>query len=288
MALLGGVHRLWGPLVGVIPFTLLWEFISAKFPAQTTLLLGACFLLIVYFIPRGVVGLIEDLRAARRPVAARPANGSMLQWRKRPCLAPRQQPALRVSGVSKRFGGLVAVDDMSFELARERGAGPDRAERLRQDHDAEPDFRRAEAERRRRSGSYGDDISAAPANEIADKRRRPHVPDRAHAAGADGAGERRRRRRVRPQPALGRRARRLRRDLLRRVGLEAGADTPGGGADLYRPEAGRARPRAGVRPEGPAARRVACRSQSDRAAHRHRADRAACAPKAAPSSSSSM
>jgi branched-chain amino acid transport system permease protein len=65
MALLGGVHRLWGPLVGVIPFTLLWEFISAKFPAQTTLLLGACFLLIVYFIPRGVVGLIEDLVRSR-------------------------------------------------------------------------------------------------------------------------------------------------------------------------------------------------------------------------------
>jgi branched-chain amino acid transport system permease protein len=39
----------------------MWEFISAKFPSQTTLLLGACFLLIVYFIPRGVVGLIEDL-----------------------------------------------------------------------------------------------------------------------------------------------------------------------------------------------------------------------------------
>jgi branched-chain amino acid transport system permease protein len=68
MALLGGVHRLWGPLVGVIPFTLLWEFISAKFPAQTTLLLGACFLLIVYFIPRGVIGLIEDI--VRRPGGA--------------------------------------------------------------------------------------------------------------------------------------------------------------------------------------------------------------------------
>jgi branched-chain amino acid transport system permease protein len=36
MALLGGVHRLWGPLVGVIPFTLLWELISREFPAQTT------------------------------------------------------------------------------------------------------------------------------------------------------------------------------------------------------------------------------------------------------------
>ena len=61
MALLGGVHRLWGPLLGVIPFTLLWEFISAKFPTQTTLLLGMAFLLIVYVIPRGLVGLIEDL-----------------------------------------------------------------------------------------------------------------------------------------------------------------------------------------------------------------------------------
>jgi branched-chain amino acid transport system permease protein len=61
MALLGGVHRLWGPLLGVIPFTLLWEVISAKFPAQTTLLLGVSFLLIVYVIPRGVVGLVEDM-----------------------------------------------------------------------------------------------------------------------------------------------------------------------------------------------------------------------------------
>lgn len=62
MALLGGVHRLWGPLVGVIPFTLLWEAISASFPTQTVLLLGVAFLLIVYFIPQGVVGLLEKLR----------------------------------------------------------------------------------------------------------------------------------------------------------------------------------------------------------------------------------
>jgi branched-chain amino acid transport system permease protein len=60
MALLGGVHRLWGPLVGVIPFTLLWEVIAASFPTQTVLLLGVAFLLIVYFIPHGVVGLIES------------------------------------------------------------------------------------------------------------------------------------------------------------------------------------------------------------------------------------
>ncbi len=59
MALLGGVHRLWGPIVGVVPFTFLWELISANFPTQTVLLLGVAFLLIVYFIPHGVVGLLE-------------------------------------------------------------------------------------------------------------------------------------------------------------------------------------------------------------------------------------
>lgn len=62
MALLGGVHRLWGPIVGVVPFTLLWEAISASFPTQTVLLLGVAFLLIVYFIPQGVVGLLEKLK----------------------------------------------------------------------------------------------------------------------------------------------------------------------------------------------------------------------------------
>jgi branched-chain amino acid transport system permease protein len=67
MALLGGVHRLWGPLVGVIPFTILWEAIAARFPTQTVLLLGIAFLLIVYLVPHGVVGRIESaVRAAAR------------------------------------------------------------------------------------------------------------------------------------------------------------------------------------------------------------------------------
>lgn len=62
MALLGGIGRLWGPIVGVVPFTLLWEAISASFPNQTTLLLGVSFLIIVYLLPRGFVGLIESVR----------------------------------------------------------------------------------------------------------------------------------------------------------------------------------------------------------------------------------
>ncbi|MFD0917139.1 branched-chain amino acid ABC transporter permease [Pseudahrensia aquimaris] len=61
MALLGGTSRLWGPLVGVIPFTLLLEVISSNFPNQTTLVLGIAFLLIVYFIPKGFVGLLSRI-----------------------------------------------------------------------------------------------------------------------------------------------------------------------------------------------------------------------------------
>jgi branched-chain amino acid transport system permease protein len=63
MALMGGAHKLWGPIMGVIPFTLLWDFVSVQFPNQTALMLGISFLLVVYAIPNGVVGLVEKCRA---------------------------------------------------------------------------------------------------------------------------------------------------------------------------------------------------------------------------------
>jgi branched-chain amino acid transport system permease protein len=61
MALLGGANRLWGPLVGVIPFTILLELIEANYPSQTILVLGVAFLLIVYLVPHGVAGRLEEL-----------------------------------------------------------------------------------------------------------------------------------------------------------------------------------------------------------------------------------
>jgi branched-chain amino acid transport system permease protein len=63
MALLGGTNRLWGPLVGVIPFTILLEVIEANYPSQTILVLGIAFLLIVYLVPHGVVGRLEQIFA---------------------------------------------------------------------------------------------------------------------------------------------------------------------------------------------------------------------------------
>ncbi len=59
MALLGGAHRLWGPLLGVIPLTILFEVLGASFPNYFSILLGLVFMLIVYGVPNGVAGLIE-------------------------------------------------------------------------------------------------------------------------------------------------------------------------------------------------------------------------------------
>lgn len=67
MALLGGTDRLWGPVVGVIPFALLQEYINANYSNYSTMTLGVAFLFIVYFLPKGVVGRIEQaVQKARR------------------------------------------------------------------------------------------------------------------------------------------------------------------------------------------------------------------------------
>jgi branched-chain amino acid transport system permease protein len=62
MALLGGAGRLWGPVVGVILFLLIWNWVDTNFPNQSILVLGIAFLVIVYFLPHGVVGRLEQLR----------------------------------------------------------------------------------------------------------------------------------------------------------------------------------------------------------------------------------
>lgn len=63
MALLGGTKRLWGPLVGVIPFTILFDQVSAQFPNHTPIVMGLAFLAIVYLLPDGVTGRLEQLKA---------------------------------------------------------------------------------------------------------------------------------------------------------------------------------------------------------------------------------
>lgn len=68
MSLLGGTRRLWGPLLGVIPFTILFDQITAYFPNHTSLMIGIAFMAIVYLLPNGVLGLWEDVSRLRRRI----------------------------------------------------------------------------------------------------------------------------------------------------------------------------------------------------------------------------
>src|SRR5439155_15883297 len=100
MALLGGAASLFGPVLGVIPLVLLFEVLTANFPNYFSILLGVVFVLIVYVLPRGVVGLF-DAAPKSAPVSAPLVSAAPIAVAGAP---------LAVEGVRKAFGGLVAVD----------------------------------------------------------------------------------------------------------------------------------------------------------------------------------
>jgi branched-chain amino acid transport system permease protein len=94
MALLGGMQRLWGPVLGVVPLIVLSELLQVRFPFWYSVLLGIIFMVIVYFLPRGVTGLVEDAwQALRRPLSLpRGLTGPLVDawtWLSRPMALPR-------------------------------------------------------------------------------------------------------------------------------------------------------------------------------------------------------
>jgi branched-chain amino acid transport system permease protein len=77
MAFLGGLQKLWGPVLGVVPLIVLSELLQTRFPFWYSILLGLAFMIIIYFVPRGVTGLLEDGWTALR------------EWLSRPIVLPR-------------------------------------------------------------------------------------------------------------------------------------------------------------------------------------------------------
>lgn len=61
MALLGGAGALFGPVLGAVPLVLLFEYLGANFPNHFSILLGLVFIVIVYFIPQGLSGVLAKL-----------------------------------------------------------------------------------------------------------------------------------------------------------------------------------------------------------------------------------
>jgi branched-chain amino acid transport system permease protein len=123
MALFGGANTLFGPLLGAVPLVLLFEVLIATFPNYFSIVLGAVFVLIVYGLPNGVIGLLQAklpwLRRSARHIAMSPL-AELATWFIWPPAAERHHvrdtPVLQIANVRKAFGGLVAVEGMDFTL----------------------------------------------------------------------------------------------------------------------------------------------------------------------------
>jgi branched-chain amino acid transport system permease protein len=59
MAIFGGVGQLYGPVLGAAIFSLLEEVLITEFPYYYMLLFGTILIVVILFLPHGLVGLIE-------------------------------------------------------------------------------------------------------------------------------------------------------------------------------------------------------------------------------------
>jgi branched-chain amino acid transport system permease protein len=73
-ALIGGVDTILGPLLGAAFLRALTDQLSRGGSTQASLYLGIVLMLVVYFIPEGILGLWRRLRARRRPQLVREAD----------------------------------------------------------------------------------------------------------------------------------------------------------------------------------------------------------------------
>jgi branched-chain amino acid transport system ATP-binding protein/branched-chain amino acid transport system permease protein len=120
--LLGGRGTLWGPVLGAFLIEPLNEFSNNSLGGGNARLLvfGGLMMLVVLFLPRGILPAAEAWIAARRARGKAGLVGARLELRERAAPPPRPEPTgpalLQVKGLAKRFGGLKAVNGCSFEV----------------------------------------------------------------------------------------------------------------------------------------------------------------------------
>jgi branched-chain amino acid transport system ATP-binding protein len=121
MALFGGTGTLLGPFVGAGVFIWMRDFLS-KHLEYWEVFVGGAFVLIVLFLPDGIVGTLTRLLARRRAVPAAvvedlaPEPERLL--RRRPPEADGDGRLLESQGLTKVFGGLTAVNGVDFQVRR--------------------------------------------------------------------------------------------------------------------------------------------------------------------------
>jgi ABC-type branched-subunit amino acid transport system ATPase component/ABC-type branched-subunit amino acid transport system permease subunit len=120
--LLGGRGTLFGPVLGAFIIEPLNEFANNSLGGGNSRLVifGGLMMLVVLFLPRGIIPTLRDLVEARRKRGKAGLVGARLELRERPQELERPEPSgrtlLEVKGLEKRFGGLRACDGASFSV----------------------------------------------------------------------------------------------------------------------------------------------------------------------------
>ncbi len=132
VAMFGGVGTVWGPLIGAAVLIPVGEILNAELGAQIPgiqgVIYGLAIIVVILVAPEGVFWTLRDrLRRGARTAAAMtpelPAPAAPLAPADaRAASPPRKPPSgeilLSVKGLSKSFGGLKAVQDVSFDVRR--------------------------------------------------------------------------------------------------------------------------------------------------------------------------
>ncbi|MED5622415.1 branched-chain amino acid ABC transporter ATP-binding protein/permease [Ideonella sp. BN130291] len=119
MAVVGGVGHVGGAFVGAALVKIAEDQLQTWLPvlfgtsgSYEVVVFGVVLVLVLKFAPDGLWPLVERLLPRRAPQRPDPALAAL----PRRCKAAAGEPLLQVQGLRKAFGGLVAVNDISFEL----------------------------------------------------------------------------------------------------------------------------------------------------------------------------
>jgi len=123
VTLFGGVATLWGPVIGSLILIPLAEILHAelghRIPGIQGVVFGLAIVLVMVLAPEGVLPRIRDRLARRsKPLAAAPQVDGPVAIAAAARRAPAGEVLLRVSNLSRAFGGLRAVQDVSFEVRK--------------------------------------------------------------------------------------------------------------------------------------------------------------------------
>jgi branched-chain amino acid transport system permease protein len=126
MAVIGGVGYVWGAIVGAALIKLLDDYLQVALPAligtsgsYEVIVFGVAMVLVLKYMPDGIWSLVA--RKLPRPPRK-------MDWQDAEPLSARSKPAmgelvLKVDKIRKQFGGLIAVNDISFDIHAGRIVG---------------------------------------------------------------------------------------------------------------------------------------------------------------------